>query len=107
MFYLFFKKKKKKKYIYKSKYYYIRPLPPSIFTKINRPFIIPKPPDPSIKRLKRPYLKQEKEKKIIININMDSINKKSDLKPYLFLNKSSYLGYFIKNYISNNYFYNT
>lgn len=108
MFVFFFKNKKKTKYKdlhkKKNKYYYIRPSPPST-KRLNRPFIIPKPPDSSIERIHRPYLTQIKERKIIININMDNICKKNDLKPYLLFNKSSYLGYFIKNYISNNYFY--
>lgn len=106
LLFLFKNKKKiklKDKYK-KSKYYHIRPSPPST-KRLNRPFIKPKPPESSIKRIYRPYLKPEKKKIIIISINMNNIVKKNDLKPYLFFNKSSYLGYFIKSYISNNYSY--
>lgn len=97
---MFFKcfKKKKKNYklvdnkLLKSKYKIV-PFPPKV-PDIKRPFI--KPPIPIEKRINRPYLKR----KILINLDINEINRAKDLVPYIFFDKSSYIGYLTKNYLS-------
>ena len=90
------KKKKECKFVndklLRSKYKIIPSPPKSSY--IKRPFI--KPPIPIEKRINRPYLK----KKILINIDISEINRAKDLVPYICFDKSSYIGYLTKNYLS-------
>lgn len=98
LFNCFLKKKKCKSVNYKQlrSKYKILPSPPQL-SNIKRPFI--KPPIPIEKRINRPYLKR----KILINIDINEINeinRAKDLVPYIFFDKSSYIGYLTKNYLS-------
>tara|TARA_Y100000385_G_scaffold275314_1_gene319568 strand:+ start:13630 stop:13974 length:345 start_codon:yes stop_codon:yes gene_type:complete len=97
---MFFKCLKKKKKVnklvndklLKSKYKIV-PFPPKS-PDIKRPFI--KPPIPIEKRINRPYFKR----KLLFNIDISEINRGKDLVPYILFDKSSYIGYLTKNYLS-------
>ena len=71
-----------------------------LMSKVNNTIFIPSPPKEP--RINRPYIKNSfytnKNLYTIITINKEN-KEKMLLKPNLFFNKSSYIGYFCKRYM--------